>query len=400
MAMHKYAWRGIDWRGQRMSGTCSADSAQLLHLALQQRGIEPLSIRRRLRPLATRVREARNPAKRAATLRHIAVVLQAGTTLDRALRIIASQETNQPLRDGLRSARHGVEHGHSITHAFSSAIPGLSTTHKALLQAGERSGDIIGALRGVADELDRQAALRAQLRRAATYPAVVASAATGLISMLLLFIVPRFEAAFSHTNQPLPAPTRAVMGAAEAFSAGLPYLLALLLLGTAGGFLYRRYAPHGNLLYDCLSHLPWSSRVINDATLSRWCSTLSRLLEAGIPLLEALPLATRTCRCTSTAHRLSKIESSLAGGERFAPAMRYHLPQARNSAQLVAIGEESGRLAEMLSLCADTHQQALEQRLQQGAAIIEPALIVFMGILTAGIVAALYLPIFQLGATI
>lgn len=398
--MRRYSWQGLDWRGNRIDGSCHADSAQLLHLTLQQRGIEPLTIQPRLWSLPQRTRESRSARKRAATLRRIAAVLAAGTTLDRALRIIAAQEDNQLLRHGLRGARHGVEHGQSITLAFSSALPGLSNTHQALLQAGERSGDIISALTGVADELDRQAALIDQLRRAATYPAVVASAAVGLIAMLLLFIVPRFEVAFDRAHQTLPAPTRAVMGAAEAFATSLPALLAGLLIGLVAAFLHRRHAPSSNAIYDLLSYLPWSAGLISDATMSRWCGTLARLLGAGIPLLEALPLALGTCRCTALAKRLERLERAIAGGERFAPALRTHLPQARSSAQLIAIGEESGRLGEMLSICADEYQQRLEQRIQRGTAVIEPALIIFMGLITAGIVAALYLPIFQLGATI
>ncbi|BAU58437.1 type II secretion system F family protein [Halorhodospira halochloris] len=398
--MSSYNWRGIDWRGKELSGTCSADSAQLLHLALQQRGIEPLSIHRRLWPSPTRYREAQNPRKRSATLRRIAAVLEAGTRLDRALRIIAAQEPNPTLRNGLRDARHGVEHGHSITLALGNAMPGLSSTHLAILQAGERSGDIISALQGVADELDRQADLVAQLRRAATYPAVVASAATALITMMLLFVVPRFEVAFGQANQDLPIPTRLVMGAADIFAASLPVLIALLGITLAAALLYRRLYPHSNAAYDLLGRLPWSAGIVNDANMSRWYGTLSRLLGAGIALLEALPLASRTCKCTATAKSLEHIERAIGGGERFAPAVQLYLPQARSSAQLIAIGEESGRLGEMLGICANEHQQSLEQRIQRGAAVIEPALIVFMGIVTAGIVAALYLPIFQLGATI
>lgn len=398
--MSRFQWRGIDWHGNAVSGTCNAESAHLLRWVLRQHGIEPIAVHLQLWPAPTGSRQATKPSRQAATFRRLATLLETGTTIDRALQIICAQEKNLHLRDSLRHARRSVEHGNSLTASFAAALPALNSTHKALLQAGERSGDMIGALQGIATELERQAELLSQLRRSITYPAIVGCAAVSLIAMLLLLIVPRFEAAFAHSNAPLPLPTRAVMGVAEGFAAALPYLGGLLSLGAVATWLYRRRATPGKTLYDLLSHLPVTGPVIRDATLNRWCGTLARLLSAGIPLLDALPVASRTSKCAATFERLLCLERTIRAGERFAPALRSCLPEADRAAQLVAIGEESGRLAEMLDHAAHDHKTQLERRIQSFTALIEPTLIILMGLVTAAIIAALYLPIFKLGTTV
>ena len=223
--MARLSWRGVDAQGRRLSGTCNADSAAVLRRALADRGIAVLRVRRELR--LPRRRRAR-VAERAAALRRLAAVLDAGAPLDAALRTVSAREPRIELRDGLRALRRAVERGSDLAPAFQDALPGLQPAHTALLEAGTWTGDLPGALRSVAEELERRDTMRRQLRRAMAYPAVVASTALAVLSLLLLAVVPRFEAIFAQSGQPLPAATRLIIAASDAFA-----LVAPLLVGAA-----------------------------------------------------------------------------------------------------------------------------------------------------------------------
>ncbi|WP_200192514.1 type II secretion system F family protein [Halorhodospira abdelmalekii] len=402
--MKRLRWHGVDKDGRRLSGVCDAETSALLGYALRAQGIEPVTIHRTLRP-PRRTPPTPSRAAQASLLRRLATLLDAGAPLERALRSSASQESNGLLRDGLRRARRAVEHGRSLGHAFAHALPELTATHRALLSAGERSGDFVAALRAVAEEIERSDETLRRLRRAAAYPAVIVIAAAALLALLLLFIVPRFAALFAHAEGELPGPTRLVMATAELLATTLPLWCALASFLAILPWCYRRLSPGRRRACSVVwsraaSHLPGIGTLLFDAALSRWSGTLARLLSAGIPLLEALPLANNATGSHHSSNKLAQLTKRLHNGERFAAAFHALLPTARTTAQLIAVGEEAGRLDEMLAHAARYHHERLTERLDRLSALIEPTLIVLVGGLTALIVVALYLPVFQLGATL
>lgn len=396
--MARLSWRGVDPQGRRLSGTCHADSAAAVRHALAARGIEVLRVRRELR--LPRRRRAR-VAERAAALRRLAAVLDAGAPLDAALRTVSAREPRIELRDGLRALRRAVERGGDLAPAFQEALPGLQPAHTALLEAGTWTGDLPGALRSVAEELERRDALRRQLRRAMAYPAVVAGAALAVLSLLLLGVVPRFEAIFAQSGQPLPAATRLIIAASDAFALVAPLLMgaAAVAAATLAPLLRRR--PAWRLRATAaLTRLPGIGPSLREAALSRWCETLSRLLGAGVSLLDALPRAAEAARGAALGPALERLERRVSAGEPLAAATRTGLPEAPDAAHLIAVGESAGRLEEMLAEAASLYRQRLETRLERLSAFLEPALIVVLGILTAGVVGALYLPVFEMGGTL
>jgi len=394
----RLSWRGVDAQGRRLSGTCNADSAAVLRRALADRGIAVLRVRRALH--LPRRRRAR-AAERAAALRRLAAVLDAGAPLDAALRVVSAREPRAELRVGLRALRRAVERGSELAPAFQGALPDLQPAHTALLEAGTWTGDLPGALRSIAEELERRDALRRQLRRATAYPAVVASTALAVLSLLLLAVVPRFEAIFAQSGQPLPAATRLVIAASDAFALAAPLLLGAAAVAAATLSLLLRRRPAWRLRASAaLTRLPGIGPSLREAALSRWCGTLSRLLDAGVPLLDALPRAADAARGAALGPALERVEQRINAGEPLAAAARTDLPEASDAVHLIAVGESAGRLEEMLAEAADLYRQRLEARLERLGTFLEPALIVALGLLTAGVVGALYLPVFQMGGTL
>ncbi|MCG5533496.1 type II secretion system F family protein [Halorhodospira sp. 9621] len=396
--MARLSWRGLDRGGRRLGGSCHADSPAALRYALAEWGVAVTDVRRQ--PARPRRRRTRS-VERAAALRRLASVLEAGAPFSEALRVAAAQAPTPALRQGLRGVRHAVERGTDPATAFRSQFPGLRPVHGALLAAGTWTGDLPAALGSVATEIEREAAIVALLRRALSYPAVVATAALALISLLLTAVVPRFEGLFQQGGEPLPAPTRAVLTASELFAVTAPVVvLGGLAAGMALTMAVRRHPVRRQRLAALVARLPWLGGLLLEAALARWAATLARLYGAGVPLLEALPRAADAAGGAGLGPRLSRLHKRIEAGEPLAAALREHLPEAREISQLVAIGENSGRLEEMLHDAATLHQQRLEERLQRAGALLEPALIVLLGVITAGVVGALYLPIFRMGTTL
>lgn len=394
--MARLAWRGRDAHGRRVQGACRADSGEALRRVLAARGIVLERARPALAPEAPRRRPALG--ERARALRRLAAVLEAGVPLNEALRTVAPQTAHPQLRRGLRAARRAVELGRSPAEALSAAVPGLRAHHHALLEAGSWTGDFPDALGNVAEELERHAAIARQLRRAATYPAIVAVVALGLTTLLMAVIVPRFEGFLATGGDTLPALTRGVLALSEAFRTALPIALAAgTALAVAAATALRRRPRLRRQVLAGLARAPVVGGILLDAALSRWAGTLARLLGAGVPLLEALPTAAGAAGGAGLERRLPRIQRRIRGGEPFADALRHALPEAREAARLAAVGEHSGRLEEMLHEAAATHRARLEERLHRITAWLEPALILAMGLLTAVVVTALYLPVFQMG---
>ncbi|MFP4183330.1 MAG: type II secretion system F family protein [Halorhodospira sp.] len=396
--MARLSWRGVDRHGRRLHGSCHADSATVLVRVLEARGIAVLRTHRELRLLPRR--STPRSAEQATALRQLASLLEAGAPFDEALRTLAQQQAHR-LRESLRHVRLGVEHGEDPATAFSRALPGLSQAHTALLHAGLWTGDLPGALRSVAAEIERQEAILHQLRRAATYPAIVAGTVLALLTLLLLVVVPRFEAIFAQGGQSLPQATRLVIAAADAFALAAPILFGVAAT-TAGVLLPlgRRWPTLRQRLGAALRRIPGIRPLVHDAALSRWCGILARLLGAGVPLLDALPQATGAGYGTALEPGMERLAQHIAVGEPLAVAVRSKLPQAPEAAQLIAVGEATGRLEEMLSEASELYQGRLEARLQRLAGLLEPSLILLLGAITAGVVAALYLPVFEMGGTL
>ncbi len=395
--MNRCCWSGIDRRGQRVHGCCAADHPTALEEALAERGIALL---RRYPPPRRCGLHSPGERSRLATLRRLARLLEAGAPLSEALRALAAQSRHARERLQLRHVRHQVERGTPLPEAFAAAWPDFDPVHRALLEAGTWTGDLPGALARIADEQERRLQLRRSIRQACAYPAVVGAAALALMAMLLLVLVPRFEAVIGTAPEDLPALTRAVLATSEAITTLLPMATAIALAAIAGVMALRRSPPWRRTLRRLTDRLPWLGTTRYHADLARWCGTLAELLRAGVPLLQALPLAERAAAGGSLERPLQALQRRVRAGEPFAGALRRALPAATEAVQLAGVGEASGRLDEALAEAAEGYKQALEDRLKRLATVLEPLLIVLMGVITALVVAALYLPVFQIGGPI
>lgn len=393
--MGGFRYRALDRAGRRVRGEIEADSPRHARSRLREQGLLPTAIeaagargRRRGRALP--------PSALVLLTRQLATLLAAGLPLERALVAVAEQSARAPVRAVLHGLRADILQGHGLARALD-AWPGVfSPLYRALIDAGERSGNLDLVLARLAEYLERRARARAKVVQALAYPCAVLLVAIVVVTALMSYVVPQVVSVFVQTRQTLPFLTRALMGTSAWLRAwGLALLPGFAMLAAAGWRLWRsprwRRAIERRLL-----RLPVAGSLLLAINTSRMASTLAILVGGGVPLLTALATARPLLSLgllredlALAAERVREgmpLSRALGTGGLFPPVLVH----------LVASGEASGTLATMLERAAEEQQQNVERRLATFSALLEPAMILFMGGLVLLIVLAIMLPIIEM----
>lgn len=388
-----YRWQAHDAQGRVQQGELQASSAALARALLRQQGLQPRTLQR----LWWRAPPRHDPRTLARLTRQLASLLQAGIPLLQALTLLQQGPGLGLWPRTLQALAQQVAAGHSLHSAMAREPQVFSSLYRQMVAAGEMAGDLVGSLERLAGMLERNEALRSRLRAALMYPALVLLVCLGVVVLILLWVVPVFEDVFRAFGAPLPWPTELVVSLSRGLAQGAPALLVLITLAVL--FLRSRAArARWQPIWQAwLLRLPVLGDLIRQSVLARWCQTLASLLASGIPLAEALvpaglasghPVYERVSRrLQRRIAQGSSLHQALAGHPRFPPLL----------VQMCTTGEETGTLAQMLARTGDGLASDFETRAQGLSALLEPLIIVVLGLSIGGILVAMYLPIFQLG---
>ena len=387
----RFAWQGHDQTGQACAGVLLADNAELARARLRRQGIAVHTLHWQWRSPAPA-----STAQLAASTRQWATLMRAGVHLVPALQMLA-RSAAPVLAAVLQAVRGEVERGTPLAQALAQHPAQFNALYVGMVQAGEAAGILDAMLERLADTLEANAALQRRLRGALAYPMAVGAIALVVLLALLLGVVPVFEEVFEALGAPLPWSTQAVLGLSRALSAHpVALLLACALLG-AGAV---------RAAQDPRWRLAWQRRVLDWPGLgpllalsvcARWAHTLAALLAAGVPLAEALPGAGQSAQHPVYARIGVHLQRRVAQGGRLSEAMAHTSRFPPLLVQLCATGEDSGMLATMLARAAELLGEELETRIASTSRLIEPLVVVLMGVVIGVILVAMYLPIFQLG---
>jgi type IV pilus assembly protein PilC len=248
----------------------------------------------------------------------------------------------------------------------------------------------------LAETLERQAQLRSKIRSAAAYPVAVLFLVSGIATAMLIFVVPMFKSMYKQVGGKLPAPTQMLINVSHLFTAYLPVVIVVGVLAVVG---VRRAVrtPTGRMTWDGLKlRLPVFGRVVHRTALSRFAHTLSVLLRAGVPILESLEITADTVGNSVLTQAIRDVQVSVKGGDTVARPLAAHATFPPMVTQMMAVGEETGALDEMLAKVASFYDQEVESLVDGLTSLIEPILIVVMGALVGGMVVCLYLPMFNI----
>lgn len=395
-----YAWQGIDPTGAHVSGQCEGQSPALIKTLLRKRGIRPTTIapyRARSLKLATRIASH----ELCQFSRQLATLFQAGIPLLQGFDIIAEGCKNTLLRNLIGTLKSDVAAGSNLADALRKHPQQFDNLYCNLVAVGELTGRLDTLLEQLATLQEKREALKARLKKAMIYPLLVLLVGLGVAALLLLKVVPQFQSLFAGFGAQLPAFTQAVIDLADWLGRYLLWLLGALL---ATGMLLRRgYRRNLEVRLWILAHalrIPVFGPLLQNAALARFARTLSTSFAAGVPLVEALGPVASACGNDLYEQAVRRLAKAISSGHSLSSAMRASPLFTQLSVQMCSIGETSGTLDVMLSRIASQHEQAIEQLLDKLTSLLEPFIVLILGLMVGSLVIAMYLPIFQLGDVI
>ena len=404
MTKHRFIWRGINRQGNNVTGDMSADTVHDVRQQLQEQRIRATRIQRQYElPVWLKFQAKQRLSTRdiAQFTRQLATLLHAGVPLLQALDILKHGENNAVLKSMLLALHADIEGGTALSQALQ-AHPNFEALYCNLIAVGELTGMLDVMLDRLAHHLEKSETLRITLRTALVYPAAVISIAAVVLVLILLFVVPAFQNIFASFGAELPWLTRWVMAMSQGIQEyGLILLMALTAIAWWTKQQLNKRMHWRRFWHSLLLRLPIVGKLSRDACTARWARTLATLFSAGVPLTEALEAIQGVTTNVLFQEATQNIRRQIIEGQALSQALASTKGLFPNIlVQMCNIGEESGALDHMLVKTAEHYEREVESTVARLSTLLEPFIMVVLGVLIGGLVMALYLPIFQLGQVV
>ena len=329
--------------------------------------------------------------------RQFSTMINAGLPLVQALDILAKQSENPALKDVTMSVVYDVESGHTVADAFRKHPNAFSDLYVNMVAAGEAGGILDTILMRLATFMEKNDALVRKVKGAMIDPGVISTVAFIAISVLLIFVIPVFKKMFGDVGLPLPLPTRVVISMSN-FLRGIGGV-ATVVVAVVGVFLIKKYyaTNSGKLVIDKLMlKAPVLGDVLRKSAVSRFTRTLGTLIGSGVSILDGLEITAKTAGNRVISDAIMESRTSIAGGETISAPLQKSNVFPPMVISMIAVGEQTGGLDEMLSKIADFYDEEVDAAVSNLLSLMEPVMIVFLGIVVGGMVVAMYLPIFDM----
>ena len=392
-----YEWEGKDRNGKIVKGELRAGGEAMVSASLRRQGILVNKVKKR----RTSGGKAIKQKDIAVFTRQLATMMRAGVPLLQAFEIVARGSTNPRMTSLLNEIRGDVETGTSLSTAFRKHPLYFDALYCNLVEAGESGGILEALLDRLAIYQEKTVALKNKIKSALTYPVAVMVVAFIVVAVIMIFVVPAFKDVFSSFGADLPAPTLMVIAMSEFF---VSYWW--LIFGTVGGGIYfflqswKRSEKMQKAMDRFLLKIPVFGDLLYKSAIARWTRTLSTMFAAGVPLVEALDSVGGASGNAVFTEATEKIQRDVSTGSALTTSMQATGIFPTMVLQMSAIGEESGSLDHMLSKAAEFYEDEVDEAVKALSSLMEPFIIVFLGVIIGGIVVAMYLPIFKLGQVV
>ncbi|WP_027594557.1 type II secretion system F family protein [Pseudomonas sp. LAIL14HWK12:I7] len=395
-----YAWQGTDANGLAVSGQTPGRSPAYVRAGLLRQGILVAS----LRPaggLAWRWPKRPEKTDPAGFSRQLATLLKAGVPLLQAFEVMGRSGCDAAQAALLVRLKQDVASGLGLADALQRHPGWFDTLYCNLVRVGEQSGTLDRQLEQLAGMLEQRLALHKKVRKAMIYPLLLLLTGLGVSAVLLLEVIPQFQSLFAGFDTALPAFTQWVIDLSTGLGRYAPLLLVgMAMLGLAGRQLYRQHAPARLWISQRVLGLPVFGALLRQAAMARFARSLATSYAAGVPLLDAMGTVAKVSGGELHEHAILRLRQGMANGQGLNQVMATEPLFPPLLVQLVAIGESSGTLDTMLEKAASHYEDQVSQALEQLTSLLEPAIVLVLGLLVGGLVVAMYLPIFQLGSLI
>ena len=392
-----FEWEGRDKNGKLVRGELRAGGEAVVNASLRRQGILVSKVKKRRTSGGKSIKQK----DIAIFTRQLATMMKAGVPLLQSFDIVARGSTNPRMTRLLNDVRSDVETGTSLSSAFRKHPLHFDALYCNLVEAGETGGILEALLDRLAMYQEKTMAIKSKIKSALMYPVAVIIVAFVVLTVIMIFVVPVFDDVFKSFGGELPAPTQAVIWLSKFFVTWW-WLIFSLLGGGIYFFLesWKRSEKMQMTMDRLLLRLPVFGDLINKSVLARWTRTLSTMFAAGVPLVEALDSVGGASGNAVYALATEQIQRDVSTGSALTTAMTTTGVFPTMVLQMSAIGEESGALDHMLAKAAEFYEDEVDEMVKGLSSLMEPFIIVILGVLIGGIVVSMYLPIFKLGAVV
>jgi type IV pilus assembly protein PilC len=405
--MATFAWEGKTAQGKLLKGELEAPNAEAVLALLRDR---------RIRPIPNRIREKGKGLEREITIpgfgekikpkevslftRQFATMIDAGLPIVQCLDILIEQSESKLLRKTIQTIRHDVEGGATLADALGKHPKVFDDLYINMVQAGEAGGVLNTILNRIALFIEKAAKLKKKVKGALIYPCTIVAVAVIVVAILLIFVIPVFSELYGSMGKALPVATQMTINLSNWFVAYYLYLIGALV-GTAVAIrLYYRTGPGRMNIDRILLRMPIFGDLLRKVAVARFSQNMAILLSSGVPILDGLAITARTAGNKVVEKAIMDSRLSISQGRTVADPLRESKIFPPMVCQMVAVGENTGGLDGMLRKIAELYEEEVDDAVANLTALMEPLIMVVLGVILGGLVISMYLPIFQLGSLV
>jgi len=403
--MPVYHWQGVSPPGETLSGEMEATSRDAVIIRLRTQRIQPnpARIKEKGKGLDYQISlpSIGSPVKSRDIVvftRQFATMIDAGLPIVQCLQILGAQSDSKPFRKVIGGIKEDVEAGTTLAEAIRKHTRVFSELYSSMIQAGEIGGILDTILVRLAAYLEKASKLKSKIKGAMIYPTCIVSAAVLVTTVLLIWVIPVFADVFSSFGHRLPAPTQFVINLSNFTIGHVWYLMAVPVIA-AVAIRYAYGTEEGHFWIDrFLLRVPVFGGLIRKSSVARFSRTLGTLVSSGVPILDALVITARTAGNKVVERAIMMARTSISSGRTIAEPLIESKVFPPMVCQMISVGETTGALDTMLQKIADFYEDEVDNTVANLMSLLEPAVILFLGVVIGGLVISMYLPIFQLGA--
>lgn len=397
-----YKWEGKTTKGVAKKGEFEAPSEGALRIHLRQQGIIPTKIVAKGKEIRISLPIKRKVKQRSIAIftRQLATMIDAGLPLVQSLDILASQQEDKNFKGIIRDIREDVEGGSTFAGALRKHPETFNELYTNLVVAGEEGGILDNILIRLANYIEKAEALKKKVKSALVYPGVIVTVAVLVVMILMIFVIPVFETMFKSAGQSLPLPTLIVLTISKFVK---KYILLFIPTVILLVYLFRRFyrTESGKTLIDrLLLKLPVFGILLKKVSVARFARTLGTLVSSGVPILDGLSIVSKTAGNRTIETAILDARASIREGETIAEPLNRSGIFPPMVIQMISVGESTGALDSMLAKIADFFEEEVDVAVGNLTSLLEPFLMIFLGVVIGGVVVSMYLPIFQMASAI
>ena len=400
--MPTYKWEGKTGKGAVKKGEMEAPSEAAIRIHLRQQNIIPTKIASKGKQISISLPWKKKVKQRSIAIftRQLATMIDAGLPLVQSLEILSSQQESKVFKNIIREIREDVEGGSTFAGALKKHPLTFNELYTNLVVAGEEGGILDNILTRLAAYIEKSEALKKKVKSALIYPATIVGVAVIVVGILMVFVIPVFETMFKQGGQSLPLPTLIVLTLSKLIKRYIVVVIpAFILLIFVGRKYYQ--TQNGRAIVDrLLLKLPVFGQLFKKIAVARFSRTLGTLVSSGVPILDGLSIVSRTSGNRTIETAILSARASIREGETIAEPLGRSGIFPPMVIQMISVGESTGALDSMLSKIADFYEEEVDIAVTNLTSLLEPFLMVFLGVVIGGVVIAMYLPIFNMASAI